>query len=120
MDDELFFLYQKYNVNPSFLEDFIYRYLYNFKNINEVDKVIVFHDRKSELNLNQNIIKKLKNARIFNAFNDINGLSFFHITHSNVVEKEEIDILNDLLKNYKYELYKDKYCEYSITFTIFR
>ena len=63
---------------------------------------------------------KLKNARIFSAFEDVNNVAFFHVTHNNVIDEEDIDNLNGLLVNYSYKMLKDLYCDYSLTFVIYR
>ena len=97
MDDELFFLYEKYDIKPSFLEDFIYKYLYVFKNSNDVDKMIVFSDKNLKFDLNERLMNKLKNARIFSAFEASYNITFFHVTHNNIIDEEDIENLKKLL-----------------------
>lgn len=122
MFDELFFLYDKYNLRDiPLLEDFIYKYVFIFKNNNPIDKMILFYNSKNELLLNVELLNKLDNPKIFYISEMINNKNIFHITHNKIMNNHDYELFDNIINtfnNISIKKYKDKYCDYSNSFLI--
>lgn len=122
MFDELFFLYDKYNLRDiPLLEDFIYKYVFIFKNNNPIDKMILFYNSKNELLLNVELLNKLDNPKIFYISEMINSKNIFHITHNKIMNNHDYELFDNIINtfnNISIKKYKDKYCDYSNSFLI--
>ncbi len=122
MFDELFFWYDKLDIkNITLLEDFIYKYVFIYKNNNSIDKMILFYNSKNEILLNDELLKKLDNPKIFYVSEMINNKNFFHITHNKIINNHDYVLFDNIINtfnNFSLKNYKDKFCDYSRSFLI--
>lgn len=117
---ELLYLLKRLEIGDiSSFEEFIYYYLFMYKNLNKVEKMIVFKSDKENYNLNEKI-NDYFDVELFIVEAPIN-CNLFHITHKDKISENDIETLNLIKNTYskiKFEDYKDNYCPYSISFNI--